>query len=121
MPKGLREPADIRFWRFVQKGDGCWEWQGCTMGEAGYGLFHKDGRSVLAHRFAYELVRGAIPDGLWVLHKCDNRRCVNPDHLFLGDRADNMRDAHQKGRIDMNKVSRAGRLAHYPHLRTNAD
>lgn len=108
MPKGLREPLATRFMRYVNKTDTCWLWTGATMG-AGYGGIGYKGRMVKAHRVSYELAHGAIPDGMWVLHTCDVPACVNPAHLFIGTRADNMRDAHQKGRIDLKKVASAPR------------
>lgn len=78
----LRPPAD-RFWEKVQKTDGCWEWLAGTT-RHGYGVFHPGGnvhRNIPAHRFSYELHRGAIPEGLHIDHLCRNRRCVRPDHL----------------------------------------
>lgn len=80
---------------------GCWEWTGLTK-EGGYGLFPMRGpdrwRHKLAHRYSWMLHNGPIPNGLWVLHHCDNPPCTRPDHLFLGTHADNMTDASLKGR-----------------------
>lgn len=87
--------------------NGCWMWQG-GVDRKGYGKFsignsrNPDGSRrnsmVSAHRVSYELFKGGIPDGLFVLHKCDTPGCVNPDHLFLGTNTDNMRDMDAKGR-----------------------
>lgn len=93
-----------RFWRHVDTDSdprGCWLWRGhCN--EFGYGLFSADGiagsKILRAHRVAWELLRGAIPVGLELCHHCDNPPCVNPDHLFIGTRSDNMRDMVAKGR-----------------------
>lgn len=73
--------AEQRFWAKVHKTDTCWNWTAFT--NRGYGTFQFEGKSVLAHRFAYKAVVGEIPKGMQVDHKCHNRRCVNPDHLRL--------------------------------------
>jgi hypothetical protein len=75
---------------------GCIEWVGPKNG-AGYGQFQINGTLWLAHRYSYMMHKGAL-DNLLVLHKCDNPACINPDHLFLGTHADNMRDMVNKGR-----------------------
>lgn len=77
----------------------CWQWLGSTH-EAGYGTFtpHNGYRPRFVHRLSWLTVNGAIPNGLCVLHRCDNRLCLRPDHLFLGTRADNAADRDAKGR-----------------------
>lgn len=96
-PTTPRVPLADRFWVKVEKTADCWLWCGAPGGE-GYGCIRIAGHAVRAHRVAWELTNGPIPDGLWVLHRCDNRKCVNPAHLFLGTQSDNMRDMHNKGR-----------------------
>lgn len=78
-------------------GDGCHLWAG-KFGRHGYGLTSVDGRFMNAHRAAWIAERGPIPDGLWVLHRCDVRACVNIAHLFLGTPSDNVQDMIAKGR-----------------------
>lgn len=77
--------------------DECWLWQG-YIGQNGYGYAHIDYKDWLAHRLSFAVNKGPIPDGLLVLHKCDNPPCVNPKHLFLGTHQDNMTDKVRKGR-----------------------
>lgn len=87
------------FWMKVHKksDNECWEWT-ASVGSPGYGQLWMGDTYIGAHRFSYELHIGKIPDGLWVLHKCDNRKCVNPNHLFLGTQQDNETDKVSKGR-----------------------
>ena len=77
---------------------GCWIWDGC-LNPDGYGNVIYKGKIQRAHRVMYELIKGKIPAGIFVLHKCDQPSCVNPDHLFLGTQKDNMADCVIKGRI----------------------
>ena len=86
-----------RFWQKVSKSDGCWEWTACK-GRRDYGLFYNGKKLVVAHRFAWEITNGPIPDGLFVCHQCDNTKCVRPDHLWLGTHEQNMTDRNDKGR-----------------------
>jgi hypothetical protein len=97
----LRDDSRLsnRFWTKVQvlgEAD-CWEWQ-AFRSKFGYGKTGVGGRVHFAHRVAWELTYGPIPDGIRVLHRCDNPPCVNPAHLFLGTMSDNMQDMWDKGR-----------------------
>ena len=89
--------SDIRFWSKVTKGPDCWIWNGAT-DWAGYGHCKVGKKLTGAHRRSWELLVGPVPDGMKVLHKCDVRNCVNPDHLWIGTHSDNMRDMVSKGR-----------------------
>lgn len=77
---------------------GCWLWLGVPSGNHGYGRIKRGSNTVMAHRASWEKSNGSIPEGLLVLHKCDNPSCVNPDHLFLGTQQDNENDKVSKGR-----------------------
>ena len=99
-----RERFDAKF----RVTPGCWVWL-AAIDSRGYGQSYiggKPGRG--SHRVSYELHVGPIPDGLHVLHRCDNRRCINPEHLFLGTHQDNMRDRNSKGRQAHNRGERGG-------------
>src|ERR1700753_2039822 len=75
----------------------CWEWQR-YLNKYGYGYISTEGKSWSIHRYAYYVTHGSIPSKKWVLHKCDNRKCINPDHLYLGDNAQNVKDRVQRNR-----------------------
>lgn len=91
------KPPVERFWMKVSKTDTCWLWTG-TLVNKSYGYFRVDGRDILSHRYSYLIHKGDIQNGLLVCHTCDVPACVNPDHLWLGTAADNMRDRFEKGR-----------------------
>jgi hypothetical protein len=120
------DPAKIRadlFWSRVERADGCWPWTAFVDGK-GYGRFsvptgRKGGSwSEGAHRIAWVLTNGPIPDGMHVLHNCDNPRCARPDHLRLGTHADNMADMRLRGRAKkaVGEASACARLT-WPQVR----
>lgn len=80
--------------------DGCLMWLGCC-GSHGYGQLNFNYQGMTTHRAAYEVFKGPIPTGMMVLHKCDNKRCINPEHLFVGTAQDNVDDMIAKGRGDL--------------------
>lgn len=85
------------FWEKVYKTEKCWIWNGCRNSD-GYGLLAFDRRARGAHRVSWIIHFGKIPNGMSVLHRCDNPPCIRPDHLFLGMQADNVKDCDSKGR-----------------------
>ena len=108
---------DERFWSKVNKESSCWAWTGWRY-KSGYGGYNAkvDGqrrcRTVKASRYAYEQLHGPIQDGLFVLHRCDNPPCVNPDHLFLGTHQENMDDMYSKSRANKASGDRNGTRTH---------
>lgn len=101
-------PVPIRFWSKVnippdRNRNDCWEWIG-SLDPKGYGSFGIQGRTRKAHRVAYELHHATeIPSGMHVCHSCDNPKCCNPSHLWLGTNADNHRDMAKKGRAGIRR------------------
>lgn len=92
----MRPPKD--FSEYIYKAEnGCWEWNGHT--RYGYGFFWFNGKDIRAHRYSYEKFVGKIPRGMFVCHKCDNKKCVNPEHLFIGTEKDNTQDSIEKNRF----------------------
>jgi hypothetical protein len=113
-PRGLLPRFEEKY--IPEPNSGCWIWTG-WVNRAGYGYININGRherDTEAHRAAWLLFRGPIPEGMYVCHKCDIPSCVNPDHLFLGTQTDNMRDASAKGRLltgDARREAQRGKMA----------
>lgn len=103
VPIGNRAPAPVeeRFWRWVDKSGSCWTWTGGQKTAKGYGRIGAGGRGapyILAHRLSYEIHKGPIPEGMVVMHSCDNPSCVNPAHLRVGTASENIKEAYDKRR-----------------------
>lgn len=108
MKSSTRMSLKSRFEAKFRVTPGCWEWA-ASKNIRGYGRFRlqgREGKTVMAHRFSYELYAGPIPNGLQILHKCDNPGCVNPDHLWPGTQKENMADKNAKGRGNYNLGSK---------------
>lgn len=108
----LRRPVEERLWAKVIKTDTCWLWQGARS-DFGHGYIAIGGRGdgrIGVHHLSYTLHFGAVPDGLWVLHRCDIPNCVRPDHLFVGTRQDNIDDMVAKGRGARGAANGAAKL-----------
>lgn len=98
----IKTPPFKRLYSNYKVVSDCWIWQGNTQ-SSGYGCIKAFGVMVSCHRLSYELYNGKIPDGMEVMHSCDNPLCINPDHLSLGTHKDNMRDMIKKGRAKRGK------------------
>lgn len=82
----------------IRRDTKCWEWQGAKTA-FGYGRLKLKGEAWMAHRLMYTLTKGDIPEGMVVMHSCDNPCCINPEHLSVGTQKDNMEDCKAKGRL----------------------
>lgn len=110
-----KKRAKQRLLRRVEKTkDGCWIWGGGKT-DVGYGRVSFDGLFYSVHRLSYLIYKEEIPNGLFVLHKCDRRSCINPKHLFVGTQSDNMKDCYAKNRHS--RISALGEKAYNSKLK----
>ena len=105
-----------RFFDKVNKTESCWLWTPGSRGKTGYGAFKIKGKVIDSHRVSYEIHKGEIPEKMYVCHTCDNRKCVNPEHLFLGTAKDNWQDGFDKGRIKLLGGINTEKLKKHPSL-----
>jgi len=107
----FQDNPETRYEKRIEKtASGCWIFHG-PRNNMGYGMVSAGGNPMLAHRFFYQQVNGPIPAGMDACHRCDNPACCNPDHIFIGTRTDNMRDAVAKGRVRRGETSAQARFS----------
>lgn len=110
-PKNRKQKTiEQRFWSKVQKGDGCWTWTGAVNPRTGYGALNLGRRGlgiVPSHRASYQINKGPVPDGLVVMHLCNNKVCVNPAHLKAGSYAENNKSAWDDGLKPKQRIQRS--------------
>jgi hypothetical protein len=87
---------DAKFWKMVEKTSTCWLWHGCV-DAAGYGNVRRQKRTLKAHRYAWQITNGIVPSGMWLLHSCNVKNCVNPAHLRIGTPQENISDTIAAG------------------------
>ena len=90
--------------KILKQSNGCWDWQG-SLTNGGYGQLRFEGKLWRAHRLFYTIHKGVIPNKLFVCHSCDNPKCVNPDHMFLGTIQENSNDMKKKGYLLMSATT----------------
>lgn len=100
IPKSIAKECSIKckLLNRIIEINGCWEWQG-KITNSGYGEISYDKKHRLAHRESYRIFSGVIPEGMQICHHCDNKKCINPKHLWCGTIIENMQDAKKKGRL----------------------
>lgn len=108
--KSMRKDLQERFWQKVNKTDSCWLWTGAKL-KTGYGSIRIKKKAERAHRIAYQLAVGEIPAGGLILHSCDNKLCVNPSHLKVGDRKENTCEAIERGLHPVGERSKKAKLS----------